>query len=91
MGYPRASYIAVYIFCIFTDYVVGVPRGRQLQGKVVIYTQNLTLIKTIKGEQVSTRHFYAPFLRVEGGSFTFVLVHLSGQTRSHLLGTENNR
>jgi len=35
------------------DYVVGVPRGRQLQGKVVIYRQNLTTIDTIRGEQVN--------------------------------------
>ncbi|XP_060592607.1 integrin alpha-V-like isoform X3 [Ruditapes philippinarum] len=41
------------------DYVVGVPRGRQLQGKVVIYTQNLTLIKTIKGEQFGSYFGYS--------------------------------
>ncbi|XP_053374403.1 integrin alpha-8-like isoform X2 [Mercenaria mercenaria] len=41
------------------DYVVGVPRGRQLQGKVVIYTQNLTMIKTIKGEQFGSYFGYS--------------------------------
>ncbi|KAL4222463.1 hypothetical protein ACF0H5_018503 [Mactra antiquata] len=33
------------------DYVVGVPRGNHLEGKVVLYSQNLTIISQIKGEQ----------------------------------------
>ncbi|XP_052258576.1 integrin alpha-8-like isoform X2 [Dreissena polymorpha] len=41
------------------DYVVGVPRGRTLQGKVVLYAQNLTIIDTIFGEQFASYFGYS--------------------------------
>lgn len=41
------------------DYAVGVPRGRQLHGKVVLYTQNLTIIDTIRGEQFASYFGYS--------------------------------
>ncbi|XP_052821061.1 integrin alpha-8-like isoform X1 [Mya arenaria] len=41
------------------DYAVGVPRGRQLQGKVVLYRQNLTIIDIIRGEQFGSYFGYS--------------------------------
>jgi len=38
---------------MIADFAVGVPRGRNLQGKVVLYRQNLSTIDIIRGEQVS--------------------------------------
>ncbi|WAR14263.1 ITA8-like protein [Mya arenaria] len=42
-----------------SNYAVGVPRGRQLQGKVVLYRQNLTIIDIIRGEQFGSYFGYS--------------------------------
>ncbi|XP_064614491.1 integrin alpha-8-like [Liolophura sinensis] len=41
------------------DYVVGVPRGSKLQGKVSLFNQNLTIIQNISGDQMGSYFGYS--------------------------------